>query len=487
MSLSERVAVNAPLLVISRMTSAAAGLAAVAVSTRYLGATVYGSLTIAMLYIALASVFTDAGLYLIAAREIAKHPEREQEIEANALTMGFALSLLIILLTLGSAQFVYAGANDRLVRLGIAILLAHLVTAAPIGVMGAHLIAHQRSWWTMAAAAVGSLVSIALVLIAATQNLGFAAIAGSYALVAIVNLVVLRAVTARTLRLRLGFDYELWRQLGRWALPQGGILILGVLYLRADGLLLSFLRPHRDVALYGVAFKVVEVLFILPQYLMLTLFPAIARLDRGSQRLAEIMQKTLDSMLVVVLPLVVAGVGFATDVVGVLGGKGFGPSVIVLQILMIGVAFWYFNAVFGNALVALNLQGRLFRNSAIVLIFNVGLNLALIPPFGPYGAAVALAVTEVTALTLTVRVYREVAAPPRPRGLLRLLGAAGGMVLVPLLLDGLLRSLAGPLVAALVGGALATLVYVALLYALRAVPEELLSAVRMLRQRAVRT
>jgi len=154
---------------------------------------------------------------------------------------------------------------------------------------------------------------------------------------------------------------------------------------------------------------------------------------------------------------------------------------------MIGVAFWYFNAVFGNALVALNLQGRLFRNSAIVLIFNVGLNLALIPPFGPYGAAVALAVTEVTALTLTVRVYREVAAPPRPRGLLRLLGAAGGMVLVPLLLDGLLRSLAGPLVAALVGGALATLVYVALLYALRAVPEELLSAVRMLRQRAVRT
>ncbi len=61
MSLSERVAVNAPLLVISRMTSAAAGLAAVAVSTRYLGATVYGSLMIAMLYIALASVFTDSG------------------------------------------------------------------------------------------------------------------------------------------------------------------------------------------------------------------------------------------------------------------------------------------------------------------------------------------------------------------------------------------------------------------------------------------
>jgi len=486
-SLSERVAVNAPLLVISRMTSAAAGLAAVAVSTRYLGAATYGSLTIAMLYISLASVFTDAGLYMIAAREIAKHPDREQEIAANALTMGCALSLLIILLTLGSAQVVYAGANDRLVRLGVAILLVQLVTAAPMGVMGAHLIAHQRSWWTMGAAAVGGLASLALVLLAATQSLGFAAIAASYALVALVNLAVLRAVTARTLRLRLGFDYELWRQLGRWALPQGGILILGLLYFRADGLLLSFLRPHRDVALYGVAFKVAEVLFILPQYLMLTLFPAIARLDRGSQRLAEIMQKTLDSMLVVVLPLVVSGVGFATDVVGVLGGRQFGPSVLVLQVLMIGVAFWYFNSVYGNALVALNLQGRLFRNSAIVLIFNVALNLALIPPLGPYGAAVALAITEVMALSLTVRVYRQVAAPPRPRGLPRLLGAAGGMALVPLLIDGPLRSLAGPLVAALLGGALATLVYVALLYALRAVPDELLAAVRVLRERTVRT
>jgi len=61
-SLSERVAVHAPLVVVSGMTSAAAGLAAVAVSTRYLGATVYGSLTIAMLSISLASVFTDSGL-----------------------------------------------------------------------------------------------------------------------------------------------------------------------------------------------------------------------------------------------------------------------------------------------------------------------------------------------------------------------------------------------------------------------------------------
>jgi len=154
---------------------------------------------------------------------------------------------------------------------------------------------------------------------------------------------------------------------------------------------------------------------------------------------------------------------------------------------MIGVAFWYFNAVFGNALVALNLQGRLFRNSAIVLIFNVGLNLVLIPPLGPYGAAVALAITEAVALILTVHVYREVAAPPRPRGLPRLLGAAVGMALVPFLIDGPLRSVAGPLVAALLGGALATLVYVGLLYALRAIPDELLAAVRVLRERTVRT
>lgn len=48
------------------------------VSTRYLGPGDFGQLVVAIVFVSVFGFFTDAGLYTVAARELAKHPEDER-------------------------------------------------------------------------------------------------------------------------------------------------------------------------------------------------------------------------------------------------------------------------------------------------------------------------------------------------------------------------------------------------------------------------
>ena len=64
----------------------------------------------------------------------------------------------------------------------------------------------------------------------------------------------------------------------------------------------------------------------------------------------------------------------------------------------------------GNLVVLLELQRLFVRNAAIALVFNVVLNLLLIPPYGFLAAAWVTLATEILVVSLDPR-----GRPPEPR------------------------------------------------------------------------
>jgi O-antigen/teichoic acid export membrane protein len=98
-------------------------------------------------------------------------------------------------------------------------------------------------------------------------------------------------------------------------------------------------------------------------------------------------------LAVVGLPLAV-GLGLtAGSIVHFTGG--FEQSIPALQILAPSVVLLFVNNAFIYTLTAINRQLDFTRLALFTLTVNVVLNLALIPPFGYLGAAVASTVTEV--------------------------------------------------------------------------------------------
>jgi len=468
MTLARKVAITTVSLVIGRMVALLAGVGATALASRYLGLEAFGALTLAMAVVSLISVLTDLGMSTMAAREVARTPKREREILGNVLSLGLAFSVAAALLLLAIAEVAYAGNPD--VRRAMLVLSLQLLTAPFLGAARAHFQAAQRGQLI----AVGDVALAAAVfggsLVAVEADLGFTAMVGAVAAGYLAQAVVMTLLVRADVRLAWGVRRDTWTQLIRISLPLGATFIVNYLYFRLDVVLLSVLKGEEEVGVYGLAYRVLEGLMVLPAYFMLALFPEIARLTGQRERVDGIVAAALSVMEAVALPAVLITALFAGDVIEVIAGAEYEDAAWVLRILTLGLGISYLNGVYGNALTALGRQNQLFRWSLVILAGNLILNLALIPPFGVVGAGVAVVISEVLGFVVVRRLYTQVGSAPPPTVSVRMLLAGALMVLTAapalLLPDGL----TGSLVTIVGGTTLGVLVYAAALVALQAVP-----------------
>jgi O-antigen/teichoic acid export membrane protein len=469
MTLARRVAITTASLVAGRIVAVLAGVVTVGLASRYLGLEGFGALTLAMSIVAFVALLTDLGLSTMAAREIARHPEREREVLGNVLALGLGAAVLALLGLVAVAELGYDG--NAQIRQALLILGAQVLVAPFVGVARAHFQGVQRGELI----AVGDVALAVAMLIASAvcvaADLGFVAVAAATASGYVAQAVVMTALLPRRVRLAFGLKARTSRRLLRVSLPFGATMVVNYLYFRLDVFLLSILRDTEAVAVYGLAYRVLEGLMVLPAYFMLALFPEIARLTEDRPRVDGIVTAALAAMEVLALPLVMLGIVFADDIVTVIGGDAFADAAWVLRILMLALGISYVNGVYGNALLAIGRQDALFKWSMLILGFNLAANLALIPPLGVIGASIAVVLSEALAFLAVRRLYGKGGLTPRmlPDPRILLAGAVTLIAVAPKFL--LPEGTVGAPVTVVVGSAFGLAVYVVAIAALRATPE----------------
>ncbi len=475
--LGRLVALNASALTLGRLLNAALGIVGVAITSRYLGVDVYGTLVTVTVFATLLMALTDMGVWTIGARELAKRPAETQRLLNSLFTIGIVLSLLAAVIGLVAAWLIYSGPGEHLQREGIALLiLLPLPLGAAAAPAGAYLISQQRGYAAAVASTVASVAMTLIIVLAVSLDLGFTTIVLANAAQSVAFAVVILAYTLPRVRFRPSWDVALSRQLLRWALPLGAVYVLTSMYWRIDVVLLSLLGPAHAVGIFGLAYKVVDTLYVLPTFVMLTLLPEFARLAEDPGRRDELVQKASTVMQIAAVALLVFTVAFAEEIVALAGGEEFAGAAAVLRILMLGVAAGFLRAVFTEALIAVNRQTWLMYATGTLLAINVALNVALIPWLGARGAAIAFAASEAVGLVVVALLFRRIGTAPRPHRLAQLLLAGAAMALVTLLKLVPLADAVGPVAVIVVLGSSSFAVYALCLHALGAMPREVHSA-----------
>ena len=467
-SVVRRVARNTAAQAIGKAVVLAIGAASIVVTTRYLGASGYGQFALALAFVQMVGLLADLGLLTVVVREISRRPEETERLVGNALTLRLALSLGVIAL---AGLLSLAMPYTQQVRVAILIAGVPLV----LGLANTAIVAVFQARLRMGRAAIsdvaGRAAGFAALVTVAALDLGFYAVVATAGVGAFVTLVVTWRLSRPLVRIRPAASRPVWRTLLRAALPVGAALAVTEVYFRADTLIVSLFEGYEEVGFYALAYRVVELLGVLPAIVMTSVFPLLSRYLREDRDLARrMLDASADLFVALGVPLAAGGLVVAPQLVRLIGGDDFEGAADTLRILLFAGALAFVSGLFGMALIAGDRQRSALRLAIAALAFNVPLNFALVPSLG-IDAAAAVAVASELLLVVGggLLVRRELGVAPRLRMLWRALAAAAAMAGVLALLNDWSLALLVPLGAAL---------YAAGLWALGGIDRRMLEALR---------
>jgi O-antigen/teichoic acid export membrane protein len=440
---------------------------------RYLSVEDFGVYVTVTSLVAIVAGLTEAGLGLVAQRDWIAAPDdgERREIVAAVVGMRLVATPVGVLVALGFG--LAAGYDNRLLA-GIAIAGVGLVIANVASALTVPLVAQLRLGAVTAADLARSLAIMGTIAIVVVAGGSLAALFIAHIAGAIAMLAVTAAVLGGAAMLRPSFDRTRWRTLIVAAAPVAAATVVNVVYLRLLVILMSILADPVETGLFGTSYRILEVFAGIPVLMMGAAFPILAHAGAADEpRLAYALQRMVEAGLLIAGLAVLVLVAAAEPIVLLLGDEEYRAAGPVLQIQALALVGAFLTQVYALGLVAIHRQRALVTVNVVALATALTSGLILIPLWDEKGAALAAVLGELTlaATCLTLLVRARPGLRPQAGRPLKLL-LAGVVAYAAGLVPGL------PDVAA---AAVSAAVFLGLAAVLRAIPDELLDAVRRYR------
>lgn len=221
------------------------------------------------------------------------------------------------------------------------------------------------------------------------------------------------------------------KELFLFSVPLLGIVIIELTLNWTDILMLGYFKTSGEVGLYNAARPLAR-LISLPLLAMLAIYMPVASglyaqgLISEMRRNFSIVTKWLCSAS---LPLFLILFLFPETVLSLLFGTSYAPAANVLRLLSLGFIIDTFLGPNGNTLIAMGKVRFLIWATLATAVVNIGLNIALIPPLGIEGAAIAfMAAISSFNLIKCWKLYSLSKAQPLSKNLIKPMLASLGLI-----------------------------------------------------------
>jgi O-antigen/teichoic acid export membrane protein len=408
-----RIAKNTASLALGSLVAKLLSLVFLAYVARLLGEVDFGRFSVAMALVGLVAVIPNyiARPYII--RETARRPDRVGPMLGQVTLTNLGLALVVF--TGLSLVAPHLGYHPLTVR-AIMVLGFALVFDATTASYHAVLAGYERMELSAALNVFNTLITV---------TLGGAALYLGYGLV---PLVLMYAIAkALTLILALVFlrglgalpearpNLPLLTAMLRATWPFFMTTLFIIFYARLDIVMLSLFEGDagvEQVGYYNAAYKVMEGLGLVTASFVSAIYPVLARLfvDKPDQ-LRLVFRRALRYLLAFVLPAAAGLALIATDLIDTMFGAQYAPAGIALAILVWGQALDSINPLLAQTLRATDREWSVAKVTGAGAAFNFAANLALIPLYGLYGAAVATVASFALVLAINQHILRRALGP----------------------------------------------------------------------------
>jgi len=387
MSLTRKIAHNIIIQIIEKAICLVLGLAMVAIMTRYLGRMGFGQFTTVTAFLQMFAILTDMGLYLILV-QMSSHPEANiPKIVNNIFTLKFFLSFF--LLGLAPLIAIFIPGYSPIIKIGIAIAALSFFFQSMIQLLSAIFQKNLCMEKIAIADVAGKLLLLVSVFIIVSLKGGLLMILGAVVLGSLTNFSLVYFFARRFVKIAFRFDFSFWKEVLSKSWPIALSVAFTLIYFKTDTFILSLVRSQEEVGIYGVAYRVLEILIMMPALFIGLVMPVLANswAAKDNARFKRVMQKSFDFLIMLAVPIVVGTLFLAQSIVILIAGSEFIISGTVLKILIFAVGTIFLGSLFTHTAVAIEKQKTIFWFYMMTAVLALTGYLIFIPKYSYYGAA----------------------------------------------------------------------------------------------------
>jgi O-antigen/teichoic acid export membrane protein len=365
---------------------------------RHLSPERFGAFSFVFAFVTVFHMLADFGLSNILIREMSRQRQRIGEI------LGAVIPLVSLLAVLGYAIIALSAGLLRLspeAELAVYLMGATVLVTFHAAVYAAVCRAHEEMGFNAAGLIAQRLVLLVLILAALHLDAGLPGIALCYLGERLFQwLFFYFLVRLRYTRYRWRLDTAYWRYLLGEGLPVGAGMVLRRIAWYVDTFMLMALSTVASVGLFSAAYRVIQMVNVIPFTLSLPLFPVLSRLAVESHDKVFTLYDRAQKMFVLLgLPMGLWVLMLGPALMGLLFGKDYEAAGLTLRIMGVVVVLLFMNSLFVYLFSALGKQKFYMTSIALGLLINILLDLALIPLWDIEGAAIATLCSELALYT----------------------------------------------------------------------------------------
>lgn len=391
MSIAKRIVKNTGYLFISRILTKVISFFILLYIANSLGPANFGKYSFAFAFVYFFSFIPDLGINQILVREAAKDEKIMDKLIGNATIVKLLLSIIAFLLCCLTISITdYPLSTKKAVFIAAIGLLATSLTGFAIVYQ-----VKLRMDYTILFSVTDRLFLLLSVLFLAWRNPSLNLFIGATVAADIINYILMAIFSKHFLIPKFKIDYSLVKKIMLETLPIAISSVFVMIYFRIDTVMLSLLTNDTEVGYYSAAYRLTEALTFIPSILITSTYPIMSKyFKEKNEAFIYIYVKSFKILFALGLIIGTVVTFLSENIILKIYGPEYYGSVTALQILIWATSVMFVNQIVISTYVSSGNQNIMAKMSFVAAVFNIGLNLLLIPSYSYIGASIATFFTE---------------------------------------------------------------------------------------------
>lgn len=394
MSRVQTIFKNMSWLLISQIIVTICGFIWTILMARYLGVEDYGIFGFAVSLTGILCILFDLGIGIHSVRHIATDYESAPKYLGNAIPLkglfsicGFVIIFIVLVLMKA----------DELTIIVTLLFAIEQIIKKFVELMNATFQAFEEGKYQGILNTLMNVILFIFILIAIYCDLGLYGIAFAYILSNVLALIYGYYILNKHItKPKYEFDKTFCKNVTIAAIPFAATAVLSSIYYSIDMVMLTNMVGNYATGIYNATYKLISVLTLFYGIYTAVIFPVMSKFYKNDEKMLLVSyEKSIKYLMLVIIPLAIATMFYSTDIIHLIYGHEYKAADSVLSILIWTVCLLFISGAGNTLLNASYKEVSVTKIYFVAAIFNVVLNLLLIPYLSYIGAAITTVLSDV--------------------------------------------------------------------------------------------